>query len=321
MHTPSTLEVDPAVLLGQLALRLTGPSPLPEALDLLVAGLRLSSAVLRTSDDGVPAGVLAVAGEAVHAVPPMRGHLPPQVALDVPVPGSAVVLTVVGARPSQLPALRAAAAVLALAVGAHTACTADAAALLLDGDEDGDLLADALHDGPVQALVVARYACDSAVRGGDPALARDAVQEAVVGLRRTMWHLRARGQEDLPAALAALSERLGEAGQPAPALLLDPAADAQLAAPERALAYRLVQAVARDAGTPVRVALRRAPDGVLLDVDGGRPLDAPDRWRRRVRALGGDLSSSAGRLRLRLPARTPAVLPARTAPEKTEACS
>ncbi|MCW2608525.1 MAG: hypothetical protein JWO60_3218, partial [Frankiales bacterium] len=204
MRAARMLEVDPAVLLGQLALRLTGPAPLPAGLELLVAGLGLTSAVLRTSGHG--SGVLAVAGDVVHAVPAMRGDLPSSGAVDVPVPGHLLVLTVVGARPSQLPCLRSAAAVLGLAAAGHSSCSADVEALLLDGDDDGDLLADALHDGPVQTLVVARYACDSALRGGDAALARDAVQEAVVDLRRTLWHLRGRGQSDLPAALVALAE-------------------------------------------------------------------------------------------------------------------
>ncbi len=326
---------DPSVLLGRLAAGLATGLPLAPALDLLVDGLGLQSAVLRRTTDGA-SELLAVAGEVVHAVPAMReatAPLRPSGVVDLPVPGpsgpsgrEAARLTVVGARPSQLPVLRAAAGVVGLALAGTAASGTGVAALLLDAEDDGDTLADALHDGPVQALVAARYACDAAVRGGDPALARDGVQEALVGLRRTMWHLRPRGGAGLADALEALAARLAEADGAPLLLALDDDAASRLDAPARALAYRLVQSVARDAPGPVRVALH-GPDGstagVRLDVDGGRALDGPDRWRRRLRALGGDLSSSAGRLRLHLPATAP---PRTTptsppAPHDTKACS
>ena len=73
--------------------------------------------------------------------------------------------------------------------------------LLAAAERDLDCLADRLHDGALQALVVARYACDAVARGADPALARDAVQDALVTLRREVWLLRPRGDDGLMTAL------------------------------------------------------------------------------------------------------------------------
>jgi hypothetical protein len=49
------------------------------------------------------------------------------------------------------------------------------------------------------------------------------------------------------------------------------------------------------------VQLRVDGDRVLVDVEGGAPLPAPDRWLRRAQALGGDLQTPTGRVRLVLP--------------------
>jgi hypothetical protein len=51
----------------------------------------------------------------------------------------------------------------------------------------------------------------------------------------------------------------------------------------------------------VRVRLRVDGERVLVDVEGGAPLASPDRWLRRAQALGGDLETTASRLRLVLP--------------------
>ncbi len=77
--------------------------------------------------------------------------------------------------------------------------------MLALAEADADAAADGLHDGALQALVVARYAADAAVRGGDPAAARDAVQEALVALRRAVWLLRPRGAQGLLEALRQLA--------------------------------------------------------------------------------------------------------------------
>jgi hypothetical protein len=305
---------EPAVLLGRLAVLLGDPRPsLPDVLAEVVTALGLRSAVLR--DRTGEGALLAVAGEVVHAVPSMRPPVRtlsvPVVELPVPAAGRPEVaaLTVVGARPGQLPVLRAVAAGLGLGLAgagrasAH-ALVSQASVLLLDADEDGDLLADDLHDGPVQALVAARYACDAVVRGADPALARDAVQEALVALRRAMWHLRPRGADDLPGALAALSSRRTEAGGAPLELALDADLAARLAPPARGLVYRLLQALVGTGTTPVRVGLREVRDGALLEVDGG-PLAGAERWRARLRAVGAELTTGPDRLRLVLPADPP----------------
>ena len=292
--------VDPCAVLGRLAEQLSAGAPLGDVLDVLVGQLGLRTAVLRSA----AGDLLGVGGEALHAVPVMRA-VDGRTTLELPVEGrsyGAASLTVLGARPSQLPLLRAAASVLGLAL---VPSTTDAE--LLEGAEDElDELADALHDGPVQSLVVARYTADAAVRGGDPAAARDAVQAALVELRRLLWSLRPRGGSGLQAALEQLAAHLVEAGS-APVVVVG---STDLAGPEAVLAFRLVQAVAGP--LPVRVAVRADAAGVVVDVDGAAALSSPDRWVRRARALGGDLSASAGRLRLVFP--TPRTADARTAP-------
>lgn len=172
--------------------------------------------------------------------------------------------------------------------------------LLTLADADLDALADRLHDGPLQALVAARYACDASVRGAaDPALARAAVQDALVALRREMWLLRPRGAGGLPDALAALSAQQSSAGLPGLALHLDTGVAAALSPEASAAAYRLVQAVSRTAGGVLIVRLTGSGDVADLELDA--PVDAPDGWALRARALGGDLVTDAARTRLRLP--------------------
>ncbi|MDT7547516.1 MAG: hypothetical protein QOE99_3626 [Actinomycetota bacterium] len=323
-------QVADPVLPGRLAELLAdhGEAGLGEALDLLVTELGLRSAVLR---DLVPAGrdgaatrgagpLRAVSGEAVHAVPSMRVVPATEasgatVELSVRAGGrDAGVLTVVGARPSQLPVLRAAAAVLGLALSrpVRSAPAQAAADLVAAADAEADAAADLLHDGPVQALVVAHYAAEAAARGGDPVLAREAVQAALVELRRSLWHLRPRGPADggLPGALGALSARLEEAGRPPLGFVLDELLAAALPGAVVSTAYRMVQAMALpDGADPVRVALRREGGAIVLDVEGGAPLPDPDRWANKARALGGSLMTSEGRTRLAVPLSTPSAPP------------
>ena len=176
--------------------------------------------------------------------------------------------------------------------------SSDPVALLTAYDDEADALADRLHDGALQALVVARYATDAAIRGGDPALARDAVQEALVALRRTVWLLRPRGHDDLLAALSELSGRSAAAGGPALNLDVDAFVAAALSAPARAAAYRFVQALMADEATDVR--LHRDGDLAALTVDGG-VLAEPAGWAARAAVLGGRLDTSSGSARLLLP--------------------
>lgn len=297
MDTRTRQDTDACVLLAAVAALLAdgGRPAVPAALDELVRGLGLRSAVLR--DPGPDGELRTVAGEVLHAVPrarllePVPAH-DSVLELPVHVAGRLVrTLTVIGARPSQLPALRAAAAVLGLALSARPPSTSGLAlAVLRAGDDDASDAADALHDGPVQDLVAARYAIDAAARGGDPTSIRDAVQTALVGLRRALWLLRPRGDAGLGPALTGLSAHLAEAGRPALSLTLDEAACAQLSAQAASTGYRMVQAVACPPGAaPVAVTVRQDGLRLILALDGGAPLPARDRWSVRARALGADL--------------------------------
>ena len=174
----------------------------------------------------------------------------------------------------------------------------DPADLLAAADAEADALADSLHDGALQALVVARYATDAAVRGGDPALARDAVQEALVSLRRAVWHLRPRGGDDLPAALVELSKRGVAAGSPPLDLSLDPAVAARLSPACRTAAYRYVQAAVHDGCGEVRLAREGAYAALSV---AGAGLAEPAGWAVRAAALGGRLDRSGDPARLLLP--------------------
>ena len=189
--------------------------------------------------------------------------------------------------------------VLAVAVPAQTRRTpSDAADLLAAAELDADALADRLHDGVLQALVVARYATDAVVRGGDPALARDAVQDALVALRRAVWLLRPRGAEDLPAALRDLCARWTEIGLDV-RLDLDAVVAEQLAPATRSVAYRFVQAALVDAPAG---SVRLARDGscAALTVTGGTLAD-PTGWTARAAAVGGRLDGAADPACLLLP--------------------
>ena len=175
---------------------------------------------------------------------------------------------------------------------------ADPAALLALADADADALADRLHDGALQALVVARYATDAAVRGGDPALARDAVQEALVALRRTVWHLRPRGGDDLLAALLELSKRALTSGAAPLELAVDEDVAAALTPACRTAAYRFVQSAAADGCGEVRLVREGAYAALSV---AGADLPDPAGWAARAAALGGRLDRSGDPVRLLLP--------------------
>lgn len=304
------LLADPVVVVGQVAALLAAGGSLRTALQAVADGLSLRSALVRR-----PGGdLVAVGGDVLHVVPTMRA-LPttpsmPAPTIELPAHGrdGALVasLVVAGARPSQLPTLRALAAVVGLSLAAQA--PGDSRVLLDDSERARDELADALHDGPLQHLVAARYATDAVVRGGDPTHARDAVQQALVEARRALWQLRSRGAQGLGTALSELSVKQVEAGRP-PVTVNGPADD--LVGPPGVLAYRVVQAVATS-DDPVRVtALADGDDPgvVVVVIDGGAPLAAADRWTLRARALGGSLSTSAGRVRLVLPSPDPRMSP------------
>lgn len=168
-------------------------------------------------------------------------------------------------------------------------------ALLGAADADLDALADRLHDGVLQALVAARYACDAVTRGADPVPARNAVQDALVALRREVWLLRPRGRHGLPAALEALSAQRVSAGQPGLRLQLDPAVS--LPPAYAAAAYRLVQDLAGDRVLVVRLTAHGSRAALHLDA----PLADPGAWALRADALGGELTAAAATTLLLLP--------------------
>jgi signal transduction histidine kinase len=174
-------------------------------------------------------------------------------------------------------------------------------AVLTLAEAEADAAADALHDGALQALVVARYAADAAVRGGDAAVARDAVQDALVALRRAVWLLRPRGEQGLIEALEQLAAQVVEAGG-APVLLdVDEVAaavlDTSLAPAAATAAYRLVQRAAGAA--PLTVRLRRTPTGLRIALD--VPLTDPAGEALRARAVGGALLATRDGASLHLP--------------------
>lgn len=173
--------------------------------------------------------------------------------------------------------------------------------LLALADTELDLVADRLHDGVLQSLVVARYACDAAARGADPALARDAVQVALVALRHEVWAMRPRSDRGLAAALDDLSAQRARLGQAGLLLELDAGIVAGLPVVAGATAYRLVQAVLRTVGDDVVLAVRLTRSGphALLDLDAGLVESAV--WSLRARALAGQLLAGPTRTRLLFP--------------------
>ena len=178
-------------------------------------------------------------------------------------------------------------------------------AVLSLAEGDADAAADALHDGALQALVVARYAADAAVRGGDPAAARDAVQDALVALRRAVWQLRPRGEQGLLDALQRLAAQVVEAGGAPVALDVDDTdatvLDTALTPAAATVAYRLVQHATGDA--PVTVRVRRTSTGLRIALD--VPLSDPAGEALRARAVGGALLATRDGASLHLPLSRP----------------
>lgn len=308
--------VDPCVVVGEIASLLAAGQPVGDALHALVNGLGLRSAVLRSCSGEL----LGVGGECVQAVPLVRALSPEEAWLEFAVRSHGAhvgVLTVQGARPSQVSAIRTVSAVLGLALRATAGAEPAAVDLVHDLEAEQVQLADALHDGPLQALMVARYAADAVQRGADPSVVRDAVQQAVVELRRQLWQLRPRGQEGLLSALTQLSERLTEAGRPPLSVESD---GVDLAGPQAVAAFRVVQEAAAGAEAPVRVRLRQLTSGVVVELESDQPLTALPRWSRRTSAVGGHLTCAGGRISVTLPVPAPVTTPfttpghARTSP-------
>lgn len=279
-RSATVLADDACLVLGEVAALLADPSQIRTALEVLVSRLGLGSAALR-DESGEVCSVGLADGPTVEM--PVFGRSRAQI-------GS---LTVTRAMPDQLPVLRTTAAVLGLALAQpHVTDVLE---------DDREALADALHDGPVQSLVVARYVADAAVRGGDPVAARDAVQAALIDVRRFLWALRPRGAGGLVEAFDQLSAHVREGGGPAVGLVGDVDAARSLRGAAGVTVFRIVQSVAKPDAPAVKVTLRSEASHLVVDVEGGSTLPNPDRWARRVQSLGGELTSEAGRLRLVLP--------------------
>ncbi|MCU1586533.1 MAG: sensor histidine kinase [Frankiales bacterium] len=276
-----SLSAEPCVVLGSFAARLADGSPLGEALHVLATGLPVRTAVVRSVDGEL----LGVGGEALKV---MQAVPAPEVGLEFPVLGHdglpVASLSVRGGRPSHLPALRAAAAVLGLALAARN--PVDARALVHDRERELDELADALHDGVMQSLMVARLAADAALRGADLEPAREAVQDAVQDLRQLVWSLRPRGGDGLVAALEQLVAQRGAALEARAGIDVEPAV--------ATLAYRVVQA-----SPPGLVRVGLQAEGICVEIYSGLPFAA--RWARRAEALGCRLTATADHCTLLLP--------------------
>ena len=269
------------------------------ALDLLVTAFHLHSACLT--------------GRAGEAMPTSRAwsvgaegggsmvSLPVRLA-----DGAAASLSVVGAHADQLPALQVCADVLVAGLVGPERGRANRGGALLQADEaDHDELAAELHDDAVQQLVAARYLCDAAVGGADVVPARDAVQEALRTLRRTLWRLRSRGREPgrFTSTLDALSRHLEEAGHAALLVTVDPVVADGLSGHGGVLAYRLIQSVATvpDAEAVQVTVSGEHPGMRSIEVCAGRRLLDLQRWHLRAEALGGELIVMPTGVRLLLP--------------------
>ena len=316
---PDVVATGDGALVGQLAILLAvaGDAMLDAALDVIVNALGLRSAALRA---GGPAGgdLMAVAGSFVHAatatLAPAGTHLrpahqgdaspgPTSVSLPICASGQQfATLTVEGCRPAQQPVLRSCAAVLALALAAvrPEADNTTGEQLLAAQAADQNALADELHDGPLQTLAAARYAADAVVRGADPTVARDAVQAALVHLRRTLWQLRPRGGADLAGALAQLSDQLVQGGQPPLVLSVDPVAAATLPPVAATTAYRLVQASARTL-RPGQLSVELRNDGGQVVLAVGGMISSLALWEPRLRVVGAGVTPTAQGLEVRFP--------------------
>jgi hypothetical protein len=286
--TPVT--ADACAALGQFAATLAEGRPLSQALRLLSTGLALRSVVVRSVDGEV----IGVGGDALQAVSAMRAVDGHDVWLEFPIAGqdgeSLATLTVRGGRPSQLPTLRAVAAVLGLALSARIGSVSPQQ---LTDDAESALaeVADALHDGPLQSLMVARYAVDAAMRGGDAGAVRDAIQQAVVELRQLTWSLRPRGASGLSQALELLAAKAEDVPLELSLGQEDPTG------PGAVLAYRIVQTVHAHARQPVRVIV----DGRSVEIT-GTALPSPQRWVRRAASVGCVLSTTGEHTSLMLAA-------------------
>lgn len=182
-------------------------------------------------------------------------------------------------------------------------------------------LAGALHDGPLQTLVAARYVTDMAgmaLRDGSFDEARQGVQDGLVHARRALWQLRphAADGQDLPGALDSLAAQLADYIGLRVDVVSDgvpPALPPAVASAAFRVAQEMLCAAVRDrAATRATVTAELDGDTLVVVVtdDGvGQVVEVPAglaRWREWVSLLGGDVRLRGKRgggawLRARLP--------------------
>lgn len=165
---------------------------------------------------------------------------------------------------------------------------------VLDAESAADVLADQLHRGLLQSLVVALHSLSWQGAGGQPSApeglptADAALRQCLAEARSQVWHLRPRVAEpaDLAGAVADLADRvLADGG---PTLLWTCVAEPTLA--QAVVAYRLVQAAALDATAAGAERLRAdiSPMGATVVVSVSRPLSSGQArlWAERGRRVG-----------------------------------
>jgi hypothetical protein len=253
--------------------------------------------VLRTAPGGA---VIAAAhrdrGRAVSGIG--RRSDPPARVLDLPVRsrgaacGVLTATSAAGFTASQGEALRGLADALALASGG-TGSSLPAAQVILDAEADRALVAAELDESVGEAIVALRHVAAAVVDQSATA--------ALADVRRIARELRARALDDgLRRALAGLQARGARVHAH------DPALD-KVAPPVAVLTQRVAEAACRAAvGTP-QVTARTEHDTVKLWVESAdTSIDASEveRWRRRARALHGELAQWPWGVELTLPTGT-----------------
>lgn len=263
--------------------------------------LPLSAAFfMRPRTTGVWAGA-AVAAYAivavVHPVTPDAQVLVAHVATTAWLGGASVVFSLVLARRSS-------------AIGELAESRGELLGELLGAEQrERRDLADALHDGPVQALALARIRLATARAAGTPGLdsACEAIAEASTQLRATISDLHPYVLEaaGLAVALESVAARTVAAGGPAPNVLVEDSASGYRDGLVFAVARELLANVSKHAGaTRVDVEVARTPDGIRLTVvDDGRGMEPEARGtavreghiglascEKRLQAVGGTLT-------------------------------
>lgn len=141
---------------------------------------------------------------------------------------------------------------------------------VLAAEAERDRLADRLHTGLLQSLVVVRHAIARERGSGAPSAgaglptADEALGECLVDTRLLVWHLRSRtAGATLAEALDDLAHRLETDGAAALVVTISPAASMTPA--QDALVYRVVQAVCLATGPAAELE-------VAVTVEDGRPV-------------------------------------------------